>query len=338
MKSLAAILVESRQPLQVLEIDVDENLLSGQVLVEMEMAGLCGSQIGEIDAIKGEDKHLPHLLGHEGIGRVLKIASDVSRVRVGDRVVAHWMKGFGKSANSGNYLSDKLGKVNSGQIAIFSEVSVVSEDRLTVVAKDFDAEIGAIVGCALLTSYGVLQNELEIEKVHPAKVLIAGFGGIGESLSLLARKISSPDIYVLDKRPTAVAKAREVGLNVISVEEISNHQFDFIVDTTGMPRLIELAYESLSSSGVLSLVGVSPKGEKISIDPMPLHYGRRIIGSFGGSVDVDRDLPRLINLLSEHTSYFKNLVGEQFRLVDINKAISLFRKGSNQGRILLSFG
>jgi Zn-dependent alcohol dehydrogenase len=194
------------------------------------------------------------------------------------------------------------------------------------------------VGCALLTSYGVLQNELEIEKVDPAKVLIIGFGGIGESLSLLARKISRPDIYVLDKRPSAVAKAREFGLNVVSVEEISNHQFDFIVDTTGMPRLIELAYESLSSSGVLSLVGVSPKGEKISIDPMPLHYGRRIIGSFGGSVDVDRDLPQLINLLSEHTNYFKNLAGEQFRLVDINKAISLFRQGSNQGRILLSFG
>ena len=64
----AAILVEQNQPLVVDNIELPERLFVGQVLVKVQCSGICGSQIGEISGAKGEDKYLPHLMGHEGCG------------------------------------------------------------------------------------------------------------------------------------------------------------------------------------------------------------------------------------------------------------------------------
>ena len=63
---MAAILVEQRSPLVIDEVGLPTALDVGQVLVRLYYSGICGSQIGEIDGVKGPDRHLPHLLGHEG--------------------------------------------------------------------------------------------------------------------------------------------------------------------------------------------------------------------------------------------------------------------------------
>ena len=70
--TFAAVLVESSKPLIVEEIQLPEELFVGQVLVEVMTSGLCGAQINEIEAVKGPDKFLPHLLGHEGFARVIE--------------------------------------------------------------------------------------------------------------------------------------------------------------------------------------------------------------------------------------------------------------------------
>ena len=72
MKS--AILIESNKPLIVADIDLPKKLEFGQVLVKVCYSGLCGAQINEIEAVKGTDKFLPHLLGHEGSGVFEKIS------------------------------------------------------------------------------------------------------------------------------------------------------------------------------------------------------------------------------------------------------------------------
>src|SRR5262249_35249225 len=89
----AAILVEQRKPLVIDTVELPETLAYGQVCVHVQVSGICGSQIGEIDGAKGEDKYLPHLLGHEASGVVVETGPGVKHVRRGDTVVLHWMKG-----------------------------------------------------------------------------------------------------------------------------------------------------------------------------------------------------------------------------------------------------
>ena len=73
----AAILTELNQPLTIDEVTLPEELTYCQVFVKICYSGICGSQIGEIRGVKGEDKYLPHLLGHEGVGEVLEIGPGV---------------------------------------------------------------------------------------------------------------------------------------------------------------------------------------------------------------------------------------------------------------------
>src|SRR3954467_2056060 len=102
-RTQAAILVELRKPLVLAQIDLPAALDAGQVLVKVLYSGICGSQIGEIDGAKGEDKFLPHLLGHEGAGSVLATGPGVRHVNAGDKVVLHWRKGAGIEAATPKY-------------------------------------------------------------------------------------------------------------------------------------------------------------------------------------------------------------------------------------------
>ena len=61
MKTQAAILVEQNKPLEIDEVEIPK-LGLGQVLVDISVSRICGSQLGEIDGVKGPDRWLPHLL------------------------------------------------------------------------------------------------------------------------------------------------------------------------------------------------------------------------------------------------------------------------------------
>ena len=128
MKTKAAILVESNAPLVVDEIEIPQ-LDCGQVLVNIESSGICGAQIGEIAAVKGPDKFLPHLLGHEGGGVGADIGPGVTHVNKGDHVVLHWRKGAGIQARPATY-QWKGRNVNAGWVTTFSDYAVVSENRV----------------------------------------------------------------------------------------------------------------------------------------------------------------------------------------------------------------
>ena len=86
MKTKAAVLYQLHQPLVIEELEVP-TLREGQVLVKMLYSGICHSQLNEIHGLKGEDKYLPHLLGHEGSGMVEALGPGVTKVKPGDYVV-----------------------------------------------------------------------------------------------------------------------------------------------------------------------------------------------------------------------------------------------------------
>src|ERR1700692_2278700 len=91
----AAILAESRKPLVVDEITFRDELDVGQVLVKVLHSTICGAQINEIAAVKGPDKFLPHLLGHEASATVIEIGLGVTTVKPSDTVGLHWRPSLG---------------------------------------------------------------------------------------------------------------------------------------------------------------------------------------------------------------------------------------------------
>ena len=158
MKTKAAVLYETNKPLVIEEVEIPK-LKDGQVLVKVLFSGVCGSQLNEIKGLKGEDKYLPHLLGHEGSGIVEEVGSKVTKVKKGDYVVLCWIKGSGLDAPSCQYTKDNI-KINSGAITTFNQYSIISENRLFKIPKEVPPYVAALLGCAIPTGAGIIKNEI----------------------------------------------------------------------------------------------------------------------------------------------------------------------------------
>ena len=195
MKGLAAVLVELGKPLVLEEIEIPK-LAYGQVLVKVQCSGICGSQIGEINGAKGTDKYLPHLLGHEGTGLVLECGEGVNTVNKDDKVVLHWRQGDGIQSPTPTYHSKNLGTVNAGWVTTFNQYAVVSENRITTIPEDFDSEIAALMGCAVTTGLGVINNNAKL-KIGES-VVVWGSGGVGLSIVQGAALVSAYPIIAID--------------------------------------------------------------------------------------------------------------------------------------------
>ena len=338
MKS--AILVESKKPLVVAETDLPAKLEFGQVLVKVCYSSICGAQINEIDAVKGPDKFLPHFLGHEGSGIVEKIGEGVTTVKPGDHVVLHWRKSSGiQSATPKYYWNGK--KVNAGWVTTFNEKAVVSENRLTVIPKDFDMRTASLLGCSVTTGFGVVNNDAQI-KIGQS-VLIFGIGGVGLNIAQAASMVSAYPIIGVDLHEHKINMGKKFGLShgIIAnsknlkdeIYNIVNQKVvDTVFETTGNSKVIEQAYELTNPEGKTILVGV-PR-DKISIYSLPLHFNKVLKGSHGGGSIPDIDIPRYIRLIKNKKMTLENLITQEFNLSEINKALDLCRSGK-AGRVVI---
>ena len=191
----AAILVKSKRPLVVSKLQRPTRLEFGQVLVKIFYSGICGAQLNEIDAAKGKDKFLPHLLGHEGSGKVLDIGPGVKTVKKNDHVVLHWRQSDGIQSPTPSY---KMGEktINAGWVTTFNDEAIISENRLTTIPKDFDLKIAPLFGCVVTTAIGIINNDAQV-KVGQS-VLIFGMGGVGSSISQACSLVSANPVIGVD--------------------------------------------------------------------------------------------------------------------------------------------
>ena len=344
MKIKAAILVENNKPLIVEEIDFRGKLTFGQVLVKINVSGICGSQIGEIRGVKGEDKYLPHLLGHEGCGRIVDIGPGVKTLKIDDKVVLHWKKGSGINADSPIYHWEGK-KINAGYVTTFNDYAVVSENRCTPISEKISDFNASLFGCAITTGFGVIENKAQL-KIGES-IAILGAGGIGLNIIQAARMVSAYPIIAVDLYDNRLKLAKKLGATHIinssknefstMIKDISGNDLDVFVDNTGNTKIIEKGYELINERGRLVLVGVPRIGDNINIFSLPLHFGKKITGTFGGDGNPDIDIPRYSNLILKGIFNLEGIVTEKYGLDDINIAISRVSNGLAAGRVLIDF-
>ncbi len=333
MKTLAAILVEQHQPLVLDEVELPA-LGFGQVLVETKVSRICGSQIGEIDGVKGPDKYLPHLLGHEGGGVVLEVGPEVTQVKAGDRVVMHWRPGKGIEPRPAVY-SWRGQRCNGGAITTFNRFSVVSENRLTRVPAETDFEVCALLADTLTTGFGVINNDAEVKLGE--SIVIIGVGGIGLGTVLGARLAGAHPIIAVDVQDHKLAKAQEFGAThtinskngdfAAAAEAILGGKADVVVDGTGQPAVIEQAFALAGPRGRCVGVGVMHHERKITLNTLPLHFGKILTGSQGGNSRPAEDIPRYVRMIRERRFDPLGFVSHRLPLEQINDGIDRMRSG-----------
>ena len=342
-KMKAAILVESNKPLEVAEISLPDELFAGQVLVKIHYSGICGAQIDEIEAAKGPDKFLPHLLGHEGSGTVLEAGPGVTTVKERDHVVLHWRPSSGIQSATPSYQWNGL-RVNAGWVTTFNEYAVVSENRLTVIPSEFDLKLAPLFGCAVTTAMGVVNNDAHL-KVGQS-VVVFGVGGVGINIVQAADMVSAYPIIGIDIIDHKLEIAKRFGANHVFNSKntadlageirkiVGPAGADVVIETTGNSRVIELAYDLTHSDGKTILVGVPKKGDNVSIYTLPIHFNKILKGSHGGDAIPHVDIPRYIRLVEAGKLKLDGLITHEFKMDDINKAIQLVKSG-DAGRVII---
>jgi len=342
MKMKAAILEKLNAPLVLDEIKVPD-LDCGQVLVQVHRSGICGAQIGEIGGAKGPDKFLPHLLGHEGGGVVAGVGPGVTSVREGDHVVMHWRRGAGIHARTATYAWDGRA-VNSGWVTTFNEYAVVSENRVTPIPKDVPFDVATLMGCAVTTALGLINNLAEVKIGQSVAVL--GCGGVGLNVVQGAAMVSADPIIAIDMYDHKLELAREFGATHIINTRASDLReevrkivgaagADVFVENTGQVKLIEQAYELTAKTGRTILVGVPRHDQDITIHSLPLHFGKVLTGCEGGGADPAGDIPRYIKLYQRGKLQLDRLITHRMAFADINEALDKVRAG-DVGRCVLS--
>jgi S-(hydroxymethyl)glutathione dehydrogenase / alcohol dehydrogenase len=342
----AAVLVKQNAPLEVYEVDLPK-LAVGQVLVKVAHSGICGKQIDEITGRQGEDRFIPHLLGHEGGGEVVEIGPGVTKVKPGDSVVMHWIKGSGIDSPPPrfNYRGELL---SAGWVTTFSEYTIASENRLTPVEPDVPSDVRALLGCAVTTGLGIVFNNARL--LPGQSIAIFGVGGVGLNVVQGAGLVSAYPIVAIDRSEDKLAYARRFGAThtinadaedvAAALRDLSHGRgFDAVVDTTGLTNVRETAYDAThAKTGVTVLCGVPFAGERLAIDSFPLHMGRRLIGSHGGDTVPDTDIPRYVGLYRTGKLRLDELITNRFTLGQINEAVALVRGGQACGRCVIEMG
>ena len=343
-KSKAAILAKSREPLIIDEIDLPEALDVGQVLVKILYTTICGAQLNEIAAAKGPDRFLPHLLGHEASATVLETGPGVSNVKPGDTVVLHWRPSLGIQCTPPSYRW-RGEKLNAGWVTTFNEYAVVSENRITPIPADYDLKVAPLLGCAVTTAAGVINNDAKV-KIGES-VVVFGVGGVGLNVVQFAHLAGANPIVAVDlidgKLDMAKARGATHTLNSAKVKDIpaairdivGSKGPDKVIETTGVKQVIEQAYDLTHADGTCVLVGVP--NEKVTIYTLPIHFNKVLTGSHGGDAAPHVDIPRLIRLTKAGRLSFDGIITHEYTLDEINAALDMVRSG-NAGRVVLRVG
>lgn len=334
MKTPAAILVEQRKPLVIDEVEVPA-LKRGQVLVEIHATRVCGSQIGEIDGVKGPDKFLPHLLGHEAGAVALEVGPDVTHVAPGDRVVCHWRPGAGIHAGGSVYKWNGR-DVNAGPITTFQKYAVISENRLTKVPADTEFEFCCLLADTLTTGFGIINNDAKVKAGE--SVVVFGVGGIGLGVVVGAKLAGANPVIGIDVHAHKLAKAAQYGLTHTidaswenapdKVKDILGGLADVVIDGTGNPAVIESAYElTRLRGGRCVLFGVLPHDKKISIQTLALHFGRTLTGSEGGQSRPHEDIPQILGQIAAGAFDPSDFINRRGPLSEVGDVMADMRKG-----------
>jgi len=327
----AAVLRGPGEAIEITDVVLDEPR-AGEIEVAITAAGVCGS---DLHVVVGDwEVPMPVVLGHEGAGVVTRLGPQVDDLAPGEHVVLSWVPQCGRcrqcearrpwqcelvaevvapggvlhdgssrwSATDGGPLHHYLG------VSSFAERVVVPRSGAVRIRDDAPLDVVAVVGCAVATGVGAVQNTAQVPE--GATVAVIGCGGVGLSVVQGARLAKAGRIVAVDVNPDKLQLARRVGATdvvdasagdtIAALRDAVPEGLDFVFDAIGRIETTEQAIAALGLGGAAVIVGLPPTGTTARFDPLALaEANQRILGSNYGSVDPQRDIPRLVDLYME---------------------------------------
>jgi S-(hydroxymethyl)glutathione dehydrogenase/alcohol dehydrogenase len=356
----AAVLSGTGQALEIRD-DIDvEAPRAGEVKVRMAASGVCHSDLSVQNGTLFNN--LPAVLGHEGAGVVEEVGEGVTDLAVGDHVVISWVPQCGtcffcshdqgylcENANlalaTGGML-DGTPRFSSGGKPIhhmaaagtFAEATVVPATGAVRIPEEIDLKAASLIGCGVLTGVGAAMNTATIRKGDT--VAVVGCGGVGLNVIQGARIQGAGEIVAVDMNETKLQLAKEFGATVTvnasqgdpvsKVMEMTEQRgVDVAFEVIGLQQTIEQTITLARRGGQAILVGVPRMDVMVTI---PAFLGlvlqeKTIKGCWYGSSNVQRDVPKLVELYQRGELKLDELISREIPLEQVNEAFDAMKTG-----------
>lgn len=356
----AAVFHAPNQPMTIENVEIDKPGRR-EVLIRTAAAGLCHS---DLHFIEGKyPTPAPAVLGHESAGVVEAVGEDVTYVQPGDHVItclsvfcghcefcltSHMSlcqtpeikmpPGKAKRMRwKGEHLNQYL------NLSSFAEQMLVHENALVKVRKDMPLDLGALIGCGVITGYGAV---VHTAKVPPgSSVAIIGCGGIGLSAINGAQIAGAARIIAIDKDPGKLELARQFGATdginpndgdvAKQVLSLTNGGVQFSFECIGLKQTAEDSFRMLAPGGTATIIGMIPPGTKIELHGPDFLRERRIQGSMMGSNRFRIDMPRLVEFYMQGRLKLNTLVSGRLALEQINEGFAALQKGGIARNVII---
>ena len=329
-----------------------------EVLVRVEATGICHSDL----AVRNGDLPLPTpvILGHEGAGVVEQVGAGVTKVKPGDHVAMSFTScGECVQCQAGHpvYCLTSAAMNLSGTRAdgstayrrdgtqlyghfvgqsSFASYALVTDRAVVKVPEHLPFELLAPLGCGVQTGAGSVMETFR--PPYGSTLAVTGSGTVGISAIMAAHVVGCAKIIAVDIHEPRLRLAEELGATdtIVSgsgdlteqlVDKTDGLGVDFILDTTGLQPVMTAAFGALAVRGTLGLVGVSPPGTRIDLDPWGILLGRTVNGNMEGDVVPDKFIPYLLDLHEQGRFPIDRLNTHCGGLADINGAVERIESG-----------
>ena len=317
----------------------------GEVLVRIEQAAICGTDLHIVNWDKWAASRIvpPLIFGHEFVGRVTKTGPGVESVEAGDLVTAetHLSCRTCFHCRTGQTHLCPNGKViGIDSAGAFAEFIVFPAENAWKIDRDMRPDIGALLNPLGNAVYAVLSAE-----VPGNSVVVIGCGPIGLFSIMTARVSGASAVIAVDINDYRLGLARDAGaaltINPRNSDPVSAIRqltsgigADLVIEVSGNPAGIEIAFAVARDGGSLRLVGIPE-------NPVTLDLANRIIfrelnikGISGREIfRTYYQITGLIRAGMDPVAMFTH----RFPFADFDQAMQLMHSGKC-GKILLEFG
>lgn len=349
VKALVAFEVDA--PPEVVEVTLPE-LGAEDVRVRIEAAGVCHSDLSMVNGTITPE--FPVVLGHEAAGVVIEVGPAVGDVETGDRVVLNWAAPCrscwfclqaepwlcraveGAVSRPGGVLEDGTPVHVALGAGAFAEEAIVPRSGVVPLPLDVGFDVGAVMGCAVLTGMGAVRNTANVRSGE--SVVVLGVGGIGLSAIAGARLAGASRIIAVDVNESKESFARDLGAtDFLLFEEklpkavralTDGRGADHAFECVGKPATIRAAWTSVRRGGQCTVVGVGRVSDDVTFNAMEIyHFARTLTSSVFGSCDPERDIPILAAHAASGAVDLSRLISDRTRLPGVVEAFARMESG-----------
>jgi S-(hydroxymethyl)glutathione dehydrogenase/alcohol dehydrogenase len=354
----AAVVVAHNAPVEIRDVELAAPK-AGEIKVAVGATGVCHSDLSLQNGTLSLP--LPMVPGHECAGEVIEVGDGVSRFGVGDHVVTQFspqcgecyfcMRGEGYMCELGamvatgglldgtpRFASEGAPLHQMSMLGTFASETVIPEVSAVAVPADVPMKVAALISCAVLTGVGAATNTATIREGDT--VAVVGCGGVGLNVIQGAGIAAAGEIIAIDKFDSKLALATRFGATrtvnaaesdpVAAVRGLTEGRgADVAFEVIGLGPTIMQALNMTRNGGDTIIVGVPSPHVTLNLPAAStfVYRAKSLRGCLYGSSNVDRDVPKLLDLYKRGELKLDELISREIELEDVNDAFAAMEAG-----------